>query len=514
MSQQSDRPIPPLFVIRDSSLLDSVLELSDLLLVALDPGGNIRVFNRACERSTGFSAADVVGRSIFETLIPEDEIERVRRVADALATTGEASAYVNQWLTRDGRRRLIQWRNTAITDQTGQVEIIVGTGIDITDLDLARQREEDRAGLNQSLLTHATEGIVMVDAEGRVLSINPAAERILGSPAATILDQPIGEWLPDLDPGYPDGHLARQVAGGTPGSTGHDLTLNRPDGSRVDVQLIVAAVRDDGRRCYLGFLQDISERKHLEHQLRTHLQELAHLDRLGALSELTTGLAHEIAQPLTAVRSMAQACLTLLRSPDTDRAELEAALTRIVQQTTHAGEIITQLRAFLQRGETAEPQVVSVESLVDDVLQLLGHELRNADITLVRKHCEPPCELLVNRVQAEQVLANLIKNACEAMATVPGERILEVRGVRGSKGCEIEVADTGPGIAPEHLERIFEPFFSTKSSSLGQGLSICHSIVASHGGSLTAANRPEGGAVFRLRLPLAAPESACDDGQP
>ncbi len=514
MSQQPDSPIAPLFVIRDSSLLDNVLELSELLLVALDSDANIRVFNRACERATGFKAADVVGRSIFSTLIPDDEHERVRAVANTLATTGETSAYVNHWLTRDGQRRLIQWRNTAISDASGQVEIIVGTGIDVTDLDQARQREEDRARLNQALLANATEGIVMVDDKGRLLHFNPAAERILGQPAATVLDHPVGEWLPDLDPGFADGHLARQIASRTPGTISCDATLARPDGSRVDTQLIVAAVEYENRQCYLGFLQDISERKRLEHQVRTHLLELAHLDRLSALSDLTTGLAHEIAQPLTAVRSTAQACLTLLRSPDNDRAELEAALTRIVQQTTHAGEIIAQLRAFLQRGEKAEPEVVSVASLVDEVLQLLGHELRTADIKLIRKHCDPPCKLLVNRVQAEQVLANLITNACEAMSTAPGERILEVLGVSGPEGCEIQVADTGPGIAPEHLERIFEPFFSTKPNSLGQGLSICHSIVASHGGRLSAENRPGGGALFRLQLLLANAEGACDGCEP
>lgn len=506
MSHEPVNPTPPLILIRDSGLLDSILELSDLLLVALDAAGHIRLFNRACERATGFSATEVIGRSIYSTLIPAEESESVRAMADALLATGESNTSLSRWLTQAGDQRLIQWRNAAITDGNGRVELIIGSGIDITDLDHSRHREADRHRLNKALLAHATEGIVMVDADARIVSVNPAAERILGEQSANLLGQTIGHWLPDLDPTFADGRLGQMLATGEFGR--HDLTVTRTDGSRIELQLTIARVDEHDHRCYLGFLQDVTERKRLENQIRIHLLELAHLDRLSALSELTAGLAHEISQPLTAVRSNAQACLALLRSPGSNLVEIEHALTRIVRQTTHAGEIITQLRAFLHRGEAAEREVVSVAELIDDVLHLLGHELQQADVTLLRRHCDPPCSIFVNRVQAEQVLANLIKNACDAMASA-SERTLTLSGARGEHGCEIHIADTGSGIPPEHLNRIFDPFFTTKPNSLGQGLSISRSIVEHHGGTLSVENRPAGGTLFRLRFPLVEDSGGC-----
>ncbi len=377
----------------------------------------------------------------------------------------------------------------------------------------AVQRHFDRGQLNGTLLAHATEGIVMVDADGRVRSFNPAAERIFGRTAPLVLGREVGELLPDLDPTWPDGHLGRCLAQGVKvAGVGGEVTARRADGALLDLHLAVAEVEDEGRRHFFGFVHDISQLKRLEHQARAHLQELAHLDRLSALSDLTAGLAHEIAQPLTAVRTNAQACLTLLRSGNLDPAALEQAVTQIARQATHAGNIVSQLRAFLHRGEPGVSEAVAVPMLVDEVLALLSHELRGTGVTLVREHCDPPCQLLVNRIQIQQVLANLIKNACEAMADSAGERRLEVRSLcdRGTGSCEIQVADTGPGIAATHLEQIFDPFFTTKPQSLGQGLSICRSIVESHSGSLSAENSSTGGAMFRLRIPLETPGRRSD----
>ncbi|TVS10371.1 MAG: PAS domain S-box protein [Gammaproteobacteria bacterium] len=366
---------------------------------------------------------------------------------------------------------------------------------------------------NRTLLAHATEGIIVVDVDGRVRSFNPAAERIFGQTAPLVLDQDVGELLPDLDPRWPDGHLGRRLAQSErAASEAYELTARRADGTLLDLQLSIAEIDSEGQRHFLGFVRDISELRRLEHQARVHLQELAHLDRLGAVSDLTAGLAHEIAQPLTAVRTNAQACLTMLRSGNVDAAVLEQVVGEIAQQATHAGNIVTQLRAFLHRGESGKFEAVGIAVLVDEVLALLSHEIRRAGVTLVRAHCDPPCELLVNRIQTQQVLANLIKNACEAMTDVDGERRLEVRSLhdRANGSCEIQVADTGPGISAAHLEQIFDPFFTTKSQSLGQGLSICRSIVENHGGSLSAENGSKGGALFRLRMPLCTRERRPD----
>jgi signal transduction histidine kinase len=236
-----------------------------------------------------------------------------------------------------------------------------------------------------------------------------------------------------------------------------------------------------------------------EHQAR-----LAHAMRVNTVGEMASGIAHELTQPLTAILSRSQAGLRLARSPSPDPGEIISALDANVRLAKRAGDILMRLRAYVSNSAPA-PEPASLNGLVRNVAELVQGDLerRGIGLELGLDMEDPVC--VVDRVSIEQVVHNLVRNAADAVEAVPQKQ----RTVRVATGSEdgsgtIVVRDQGPGIAPADLPRLFEPFFTTKSDGMGLGLPLCERLVESFGGRITAANAPEGGAVFTLRLPLLA----------
>jgi len=248
---------------------------------------------------------------------------------------------------------------------------------------------------------------------------------------------------------------------------------------------------------------DISGRKRAEIEARRNLDEIAHLNRLAAMGELTASVAHEINQPLTAILINAQAARRFLSGKSPDLAEVRECLADIIADDNRAGEVIRRLRALLKKGEF-QASVVDLNEVVQDVIRLVGHDalLRNASVIF-----EPQADLpsvLGDRIQLYQVALNLIVNGLAAAAEqAPRDRWLLVRTAESNVGIELTVEDSGKGIAENNLCRVFEPFFTTKQEGLGVGLSISRSIVQAHGGRLWAENSAGGGAIFRCFLPVA-----------
>ncbi|HEX6901359.1 MAG TPA: MASE1 domain-containing protein [Thermoanaerobaculia bacterium] len=245
------------------------------------------------------------------------------------------------------------------------------------------------------------------------------------------------------------------------------------------------------------------QRRRVEQEARAQRQELAHLTRVAMLGELSGALAHELNQPLTAILSNAQAGQRLLAREPVDLEEIREILRDIAADDRRAGEIIHRLRAMLKKGD-AKPAPLDLNELARKTLGLAHSDLitRNVAVTL---ELSPGLPLVYgDSVQIQQVLLNLIFNACEAMsANQAGERCLVVMSApAGKDGVRMSVADHGTGIPPEAIEKVFEPFFTTKEQGLGLGLPICRSLVEAHGGRLWASNNDGGGATFHLTLPL------------
>jgi len=313
---------------------------------------------------------------------------------------------------------------------------------------------------------------------------------------------------------HPDdraGYLAAMQAAADPyhGSAVFDMEYRifLPDGK-------VRWLRERGRTVFTGqgsnqrplrangIIQDITARKQSEQEIAQHHQELAHLSRVTALGELAISLAHELNQPLAAILSNAQAVQRFIAHDQVEINEIREILADIVAEDKRAGEVIRRMRALLQKGEVQE-QPLDASEIVMDVLNLVRNDLVNQGITAQTELTRGLPVFQGDRVQLQQVLLNLVMNACEAMAGAArrDRQLMICTGLTGDNFVRISVADRGTGIPPDKLEQVFDPFYTTKPHSLGFGLAVCRTIVTAHGGKLWASNNPKQGSTFYLMFP-------------
>ena len=257
----------------------------------------------------------------------------------------------------------------------------------------------------------------------------------------------------------------------------------------------------------LGVSMDITRQKQADAEAQLQREELAHLSRVASLSALSGSFAHELNQPLASILSNAQAGQRFMSDDPPDLAELRAILGDIVSEDRRAGEIITRLRTMLRRGEVAL-QPVNVNECLEELLRLIHGDLKARRVAISNLTAGDLPPALTDRVQLQQVLLNLIVNACDAMETTPTEdrkvtvTIFLAQNELHLDELRIGVVDCGTGL-PDDIETLFQPFHTTKAGGLGMGLSICRTLVTSHGGRLWAERRPERGAAFYVALPLA-----------
>jgi C4-dicarboxylate-specific signal transduction histidine kinase len=278
----------------------------------------------------------------------------------------------------------------------------------------------------------------------------------------------------------------------------------RKDGSRVPV-LVGAAIFEGSENEGVAFVLDLSEQKRAAEMLRTTQAELAHAARLTMMGELVASIAHEINQPLSTIVMNGSAGLRWLNKEQPDAEQVRNSLSRIVSEGKRAGDIIRGLRELVKK---AGPEVAKfdINAAIEEVLALTRSDLMRRQVS-VRTTLFPEQQLVLgDRVQLQQVLLNLIRNASDAMSTITDRtRMLEIRGQISASGqALIQVEDNGTGIDAVTAERIFEPFFTTKPTGMGMGLAICRSIIEAHGGRLWASPNSPQGTVFQFTVPTAA----------
>ncbi len=278
-----------------------------------------------------------------------------------------------------------------------------------------------------------------------------------------------------------------------------------PDGKLrwVSVHGAGGVDRADGRPRVRAVSIDVTARKHAEAEAKQRQNEITHLSRVAMLGELSGSLAHELNQPLTAIMSNAQAALRFLKQGDGGLGEIREILADIVDEDRHAGEVIQRLRLLLKKAEV-RPEALDLAVLVDDVLRLMRVDLMTRGVRAATEIPGGLAPVLGDRVQVEQVLVNLIANACDAMAgRASGARSLSLRvGPDGPGAVRVSVSDAGCGLPAGEIERVFEPFVTTKPQGLGLGLAVCRTIVVAHRGRLWAENNAGPGATFHFTLPV------------
>jgi signal transduction histidine kinase len=279
------------------------------------------------------------------------------------------------------------------------------------------------------------------------------------------------------------------------------IKLETSDGRLLDVELTVTFPTPPERLdVTLLTLEDVTDRLRTEAQLRQLQEEHARAARISTLGELASSIAHEVNQPLAAIAMNAETSLRWLQRDEPNLAKVEQLTRRIADSARHASEIVQRIRGMASR-HVPEPAPLDLNAVVEEALMFVCHDIETRAILLsVRLDIGLP-RVLGDRVQLQQVVVNLLVNSLQALAGVEKGRIELATGPDGAGGVRFSIRDTGPGIAPEAIDRVFEGFFTTKAEGMGIGLAVCQSIIAAHGGAITAANHEQGGACFHFSLP-------------
>jgi len=353
----------------------------------------------------------------------------------------------------------------------------------------------------QSILDTVPDAMIVIDERGTMQSFSSAASRLFGYTPAEVLGKNIKMLMPSPYRESHDGYLERYLRTGERRiiGIGRVVVGERKDGSTFPMELSVGEMSSGNRRFFTGFIRDLTERQKTEGRLQELQTELVHISRLTAMGEMASALAHELNQPLSAIANYMKGARRLLEShSDDDSVVIRDAMEKAAEQSLRAGQIIRRLRDFVARGES-ERRIESVKKLVEEAsaLALVGakeHGVR------VKFQIDPARDLvLVDKVQIQQVLLNLIRNAIEAMEQSTRRELLIASRPDGEL-VEVSVADTGPGIATEVAGQLFQPFVTTKRYGMGVGLSISRSIVESHGGQIVVEPNQGGGTVFRFTM--------------
>jgi len=508
-----------------------LLNLSHDMIFVRDHQGVINFWNRTAEDAYGWPASMALGR-VADDLLQTRYPDRREAIEAELLTTGSWDGTLEQ-KTQAGATLVLESRWVLQRDHHGRVTGVMETHRDVTDRKAAytalvsserryrRMFDASRIGVIQedwravrteltalglmdgsALTAHLAqhpEFIGQVRKLTAVDDMNPAFLAMVGRPGAAPEPYSVDDILCEDDRMF-----ARSLTAFAQGDAFHEgeTEVVHADGSRVPVLFTITfPPADDLDGSVLVFVVDITERRQAQDALLLAQTELAHAARVATLGELTASIAHEVNQPLMAVVTSGDAGMRWLRRPQPDLHEVELAMERIISEGRRASEIVKRIRAFLSKAPVQQA-ALDIGAVIEEATRLVAHELTRERVAL-QVDIEPGLPLIMgDRIQLQQVLVNLMVNASQAMSGQSQARQLSVSARRHDDDglVAVTVGDTGPGIAPDDLERLFDPFFTTKPQGMGMGLPICRTSAQAHGGSLTVDNTPGAGAAFTLTL--------------
>jgi two-component system, LuxR family, sensor kinase FixL len=417
---------------------------------------------------------------------------------------------------------VVDFRSPTAADVVNAISFaVVGIGVSWRGELLRRSRfsamtnaedAEARAAHLQSILDSIPEAMIVIDDRGRMQSFSVTAERLFGYRAPEVMGENVRMLMPqpyrrDHD-GYLDRYLRtneRRIIG-----IGRVVVGQRKDGSTFPMELAVGEMHVRDQRFFTGFIRDLTERQDTEARLQELQAELVHMSRLTAMGEMASALAHELNQPLSAIANYMKGSRRLLEnSSDARAATLRDAMDKAGDQALRAGQIIRRLRDFVARGET-ERRVEDVKKLIEEASALALVGAKDKGVRVRFDFDSRSDFVLADKVQIQQVLLNLMRNAIDAMEDVEKREMVITTSPVTENMVEISVADTGSGISSEISAQLFQPFVTTKSQGMGVGLSISRTIIEAHGGSIMPRPNPGGGTVFSFTLPIVTKKEAGD----
>ena len=491
-----DPSVAPEKTSAESQAAFRALERTQAMVRGLD--GTVIHWSAGMQRLYGYTADEAVGRRSHELLgtessHPEEDV--ANELLQKELWNGELTNY-----HKDGTRVCVAsqcslWRNSGMAE-------VIEVHSNITHLKLAEQDLASREAHLTSILETVPDAMIVINERGLVQSFSVAAERLFGYGPNEVIGKNIKMLMPSPYRESHDAYLERYLRTGERRiiGIGRVVVGERKDGSTFPMELAVGEMRSADQRFFTGFIRDLTERQKTEARLQELQTELVHISRLTAMGEMASALAHELNQPLSAIANYLKGAKRLLEDRADDESKMvRGAMDKAAEQSLRAGQIIRRLRDFVARGES-ERRVESINKLIEEAsaLALVGakeHGVR------VRLQIDPAHDLiLADKVQIQQVLLNLFRNAIEAVAQGERRELVVSSRQLGRDMVEVSVADTGPGISPDIAEQLFQPFITTKPQGMGVGLSISRTIIEAHGGRIWTESNPGGGAIFKFTL--------------
>ncbi|HEY4216378.1 MAG TPA: PAS domain S-box protein [Gemmatimonadaceae bacterium] len=477
-------------VAQSESRYRNLFETATDAIYALDAMGAFTSVNEATCILSGRTRDELLGRNALG-FVPSNESAMVKEHFKS-ALSGAPRRYECTFVRADGTRRLASVTNTPIR-HTARVIGVLAVARDVTDertRALALERSEARY---TRLVETASDAIFTVDRDGRLTAVNRSLERATGADRDTLLGTPFDELIDQRDRGLVDDALGAAFADQR---RRVELRYSDAEGELRQCSLTLTPLSEDGEVTgALGVVRDVTDEKRLAEQL---LQQ----EKLAAVGQLVSGVAHELNNPLASVMAFAQ---LLLAAPE-DAAHDRRAIDAINHEAKRAAKIVSNLLTFARQHQP-ERTIADLNRVVDDTLELRRYALRLAQVE-IETRLDPELPITwADPFQLQQVVLNLVTNAEHALSNWDGDRRIVVTTARAGKELVVRVSDSGPGIAPEHLPRIFNPFFTTKpvGEGTGLGLSISDGILREHGGRIRVESQLGFGATFILELPVVAP---------
>lgn len=365
---------------------------------------------------------------------------------------------------------------------------------------------EQSDNLFDALMDAAVDAIIVIDDHGYIRRFSRAAQQMFGFTQEEVQGRNVSMLMPEPHRHAHDQYLERyrqtRVAGII--GAGRETSGMKSNGMVFPIQLSVGEIKEsEAGSYYVGIIRDLTEQKLAEEQVHQLEDQLLHADRMVILGELTAGIAHEINQPLTAIAAYADAGKTLVaRSSEIDLQDIKDIYERIAAQSRRAGEVVQRMRKLVRTGTLSKARH-DLNQIIQNILLLFEYEINKSKVDLQFIPDETLQTMYLDEIQVQQIIVNLVKNSLDSIYSAEQlDGQIEVRVERLGKEVAVSVLDNGPGV-PEGLQkRLFESFFTTKPKGVGLGLSICKSIAAAHGGSLSFISPPQGGSCFVLKLPL------------
>lgn len=490
----------------DAEELNLLVEgATDYAIFMLDPQGLVTIWNRGAERVLGWSTGEIVGKSaaIFS---PDDDAAAARFEADLKESLEHGVLSAQRWHVRkDGTEFLADITITPLMDDSGRLRGYAKVLRDVTDRYASERAVERRERHLQSILDTVPDAMIVIDDQGHIVFFSAAAEKTFGYCEEELVGRNVSLLMPNPDSERHDGYIQRYLGTGERRiiGIGRVVTGLRKDGSTFPMELSVGESSSADQRIFTGFVRDLTDKYRTEAQVQELQAELIHVSRLSAMGTMASTLAHELNQPLTAIANYAEAAGPIIDSgEDEDRQIIRELFQEIAAQSQRAGGIVRRLREFIARGEV-EKRLEDLPALIQEAasLGLVGASEKGIS---ARFSLDPAAKtVLVDRVQIQQVLINLIRNAVEAMDGCNIRNLVISSEALNAETVRVAVSDTGPGISPDIAGQLFQAFVSTKSNGMGLGLSICQTIVEAHGGRIRAIPATGGGTQFQFTLPMA-----------